>query len=292
MSLDEEQAEGFAAGPPQGEMSPLGGQRPAQRRSVGAEGFAAGPPQGETSPLGGQRPAQRRSVGAIIVDLDGTMVDTLGDFVAALNHTLDDLRLPPVDRALVERSVGKGSEHLVRTVLDHQLALPELMVAGAVALDWPREQLDALALERYQHHYLFINGQYADVYPGVIEGLQRLRSLGLPLACLTNKPFSFAQTLLEIKGLNGFFSQVFGGDSFERKKPDPLPLIRTCEALGSLPPHTLMVGDSENDGRAARAAGCPVVLVTYGYNHGQPVTGAPHDGLIDSLTELPAWLGA
>ncbi len=226
------------------------------------------------------------NIQAVIVDLDGTMVDTLGDFVVALNHTLDDLRLPPVDRGLVERSVGKGSEHLVRTVLDHQMALPEVAGSDALALSWPREQINALALERYQHHYLFINGQHSDVYPGVVEGLQRLRAAGLPMACLTNKPLAFAQALLEIKGLDGFFSQVFGGDSFERKKPDPLPLLKTCEALGTLPAHTLMVGDSENDAHAARAAGCPVVLVTYGYNHGRPVREVPAQGFVDSLLEL------
>lgn len=226
------------------------------------------------------------SIQAVIVDLDGTLIDTLGDFVVALNHTLDDLRLPPVDRALVERSVGKGSEHLVRTVLDHQLALPEVAAVGAVALDWPREQLGELALERYQHHYHFINGQHSTVYPGVLEGLQRLQATGLPMACLTNKPLVFARALLEIKGLDGFFAQVFGGDSFERKKPDPLPLLKTCQALGTLPAQTLVVGDSQNDGIAARAAGCPVALVTYGYNHGDPIAQAPHDRLLDSLTEL------
>jgi len=223
---------------------------------------------------------------SVIVDLDGTMVDTLGDFVVALNHTLDDLRLPPVARDLVERTVGKGSEHLVRTVLAHQLALPEVIASDAVALSWPRDQVDELALQRYQHHYLFVNGQHADVYPGVVEGLQRLRASGRTLACLTNKPLAFAQALLEIKGLAGYFSQVFGGDSFERKKPDPLPLLKTCEALGTTPAQTLMVGDSQNDGIAARAAGCPVALVTYGYNHGDPIAEAPHDLLIGSLAEL------
>lgn len=227
---------------------------------------------------------------AVIVDLDGTMVDTLGDFVVALNHTLEDLGLPSVDRALVERSVGKGSEHLVRTVLDHQLALPEVVAVAGVALNWSREQVNELALERYQHHYLFINGQHSDVYPGVLEGLQRLQATGRPMACLTNKPLAFAQALLEIKGLDGFFSHVFGGDSFERKKPDPLPLLKTCEALGTLPAQTLMVGDSQNDGIAAHAAGCPVALVTYGYNHGDPIAEASHDLLLGSLVDLPTVL--
>ena len=116
--------------------------------------------------------------------------------------------------------------------------------------------------------------------------MQRLRDRGLKLACLTNKPAAFAVPLLKAKGLDGFFSQVFGGDSFERKKPDPQPLLKTCEALGSLPARTLMIGDSSNDAQAARAAGCPVLLVTYGYNHGEPVHGVDADGFIDTLAAV------
>jgi phosphoglycolate phosphatase len=86
--------------------------------------------------------------------------------------------------------------------------------------------------------------------------------------------------------LDSFFEVTFGGDSFERKKPDPLPLLKTCEALGSLPSQTLMVGDSSNDALAARSAGCLVVLVTYGYNHGQPVRAVDADGFVDSLADL------
>lgn len=227
---------------------------------------------------------------ACIIDLDGTLVDTLGDFVASLNHTLTDLGLPEVDADTVERTIGKGSEHLVRTVLNRQLALPEVAAAGSVLLSWPQEQRTALALERYQHHYGFNNGQHANVYHGVMEGLQRLQQAGLPMACLTNKPLAFAQDLLEIKGLAGFFVHVFGGDSFERKKPDPLPVRRTCEALGTAPADTWVVGDSRNDAQAATAAGCPVVLVRYGYNHGEPVREQDARACVDRLDEVdPAW---
>jgi phosphoglycolate phosphatase len=167
--------------------------------------------------------------------------------------------------------VGKGSEHLIRSTLAQ-------VGAGA--------HLYEVAWSAYQRHYADINGQCAVVYPGVPEGLQRLRDLGLHLACLTNKPGTFARELLHRKGLAGHFSQVFGGDAFERKKPDPLPLRRTCAALGTAPHETLMVGDSSNDAQAARAAGCPVVLVSYGYNHGQSAASAQPDAVVNRLDEL------
>jgi len=229
---------------------------------------------------------------AAIVDLDGTMVDTLGDFEVALNRTLADLDLPPVTRALVERTVGKGSEHLIRTVLAHQMARPEAQSAGQTGPARTVDSLYARAWQRYQHHYLAINGDFSTVYPGVAEGLLALSDAGLALACLTNKPLAFAKDLLQAKGLAGHFSQVFGGDSFERKKPDPLPLLKTCEALGTLPQHTLMVGDSSNDAQAGHAAGCGVVLVTYGYNHGEPIRQTPALAWVDALAGIPLALAS
>ena len=224
---------------------------------------------------------------AAIVDLDGTMVDTLGDFAVSLNHMLADLSLPPVAPAAIEKMVGKGSEHLILSALAHVLSSDEGAAAGgAQALHRRAEALFDRAWERYQHHYLAVNGQHSAVYPGVAEGLETLRSRGLRLACLTNKPTSFAKPLLAAKGLDGFFEFAFGGDAFARKKPDPLPLLKTCEALGTAPTRTLMIGDSSNDAKAARAAGCPVLLVTYGYNHGEPVRGVDADGFVDSLAEL------
>ena len=218
---------------------------------------------------------------AAIIDLDGTMVDTLGDFAQALGRMLDDLALPGIERTHIERMVGKGSEHLIKSVLYHVLAQ-----AGQAPAAINTEAIYPQAWARYQHHYLAINGQYAQVYPGVPEGLQALRSAGLRLACLTNKPTAFALPLLRAKGLDSFFDQVFGGDAFERKKPDPLPLVKTCAALGSAPARTLMVGDSSNDAQAARAAGCPVLLVRYGYNHGEPVESVDADAYTDALNLL------
>ena len=219
-------------------------------------------------------------IDAVIVDLDGTMVDTLGDFVVALNCMLADLPPPHrdfrIDRATVALLVGKGSEHLLSSVLR--------LAPGAEMTD-----LDALyadAWRSYQHYYLAINGQYATVYPGVLGGLQQLKAHGLKLACLTNKPTAFAAPLLKAKALDDFFVLSFGGDAFARKKPDPLPLLKTCEALGTVPQRTLMIGDSSNDAQAARAAGCPVLLVTYGYNHGVPIGDVDADAFVDSLAQL------
>ena len=226
-------------------------------------------------------PLERSALDAAMIDLDGTLVDTLGDFAAALNHMLHDLALPAIAPGAIEPMVGKGSEHLLNLVLKHTLAQ-----AGRAVTAPEMQALYARAWPSYQQHYLRINGQFATVYAGVPEGLQALRSAGLRLACVTNKPLPFALPLLRAKGLEGFFDHVFGGDSFEKKKPDPQPLLKTCEALGTAPARTLMVGDSSNDAQAARAAGCPVVLTTYGYNHGQPVRTVDADGWVDSLVDL------
>ena len=223
---------------------------------------------------------------AAIIDLDGTMVDTMGDFAVALNCMLADLALPAIAKEQVEAMVGKGSEHLIHSVLNHALAQVGRAQAAIKSGVDEAQALFPAAWQSYQRHYLAVNGQHSAVYPGVREGLDALRAQGLQLACLTNKPTAFALPLLAAKGLDGYFSQVFGGDAFARKKPDPLPLLKTCEALGTLPARTLMVGDSSNDAQAARAAGCPVVLVTYGYNHGQPVRAVDADGFVDALTQI------
>ncbi len=222
-------------------------------------------------------PTLASPIRAALVDLDGTLVDTLGDFDAALNATLADLALPALSRADIERRVGKGSEHLIRASLQ--------AVGGDPAL-YER------AWAAYQRHYDAANGLHAQVYPGVHEGLDLLRARGVRMACVTNKPGRFARELLQAKGLLAFFEEVFGGDAFAQRKPHPLPLIMAGRALQAAPAHTLMVGDSSNDAQAARAAGCPVVLVTYGYNHGEPVRSVDADAWLDSLTELADLLPA
>ncbi len=213
---------------------------------------------------------------AAIVDLDGTLVDTLGDFTTALAGMLQELALPPIAPEAVARMVGKGSEHLIRAVLAQ-------VGADAGAL-YPS------AWEAYQRHYLAINGRHSTVFEGAAQALRRLREQGLKLACVTNKPQAFTEPLLRAKGLDRCFDVVFGGDAFERKKPDPLPLLEAARALGAAPAQTLVIGDSSNDAQAARAAGCPVVLVTFGYNHGEPVQAVDADGYLNSWIGLDALL--
>lgn len=211
---------------------------------------------------------------AALIDLDGTLIDTLGDFSQAIALTLAELGLAAVPSSAIALMVGKGTEHLLHSVLVHSL----------------RTEPDAALLARtraiYLEHYRRLNGQFSAPYPGALQGLRALHAAGIPLVCLTNKPLALAQPLLQAKGMTGYFQHIFGGDSFERKKPDPLPLIQACRTLGLPCAQVLMVGDSSNDAQAARAAGCPIVLMRYGYNHGQPIENVDADGYWDRLDAL------
>lgn len=223
-------------------------------------------------------------IDAAILDLDGTLVDTVEDFVPVLHATFHDLdigraRLSQLQDGFVRQVVGRGTGDLLRR-------------AAALLLEVPPEHEKATEAARraaplYHSHYQRHNGQRATVFPGVQEGLAWLRNRGVPLACVTNKPTALARQLLASKGLLDGFAHVFGGEAFPRHKPDPLPLLGACEALRSRPSRTLMVGDSRNDADAADAAGCPVVLLTCGYNHGQDVRLVPALAHLDRLDELP-----
>ncbi|MCG2586751.1 phosphoglycolate phosphatase [Massilia sp. TS11] len=215
----------------------------------------------------------KAAIRAAIIDLDGTMLDTLPDFELALNGMRAECGLAPIGLAQIATLVGKGSEHLVRSVL---------------ALDWDAARIDthfAAAMAAYQRHYLRINGQRATLYPDVLAGLQALREQGLRLACVTNKPIAFTLPLLEAKGLRSYFDVVYGGDSLARKKPDPLPLTTVCRDFDLAPAQVVAIGDSSNDAEAARAAGCPVLTVPYGYNHGLSVQEIDSDGIVSSLLD-------
>jgi phosphoglycolate phosphatase len=216
------------------------------------------------------RPGQQ-AVRAAIIDLDGTMIHTLPDFEVALNGMLKDLGRSPVTQEQIALLVGKGSENLVRAVLALEAARDE------------EEDLFERAMDAYQRHYLAINGDYCELYPDVVAGLKAMK--GLRLACVTNKPLAFARPLLDRMGLSPFFEIVYGGDSFPRKKPDPMALLQVCADFGLEPAQVVAIGDSSNDAQAARAAGCYVLTVPYGYNHGQPIHETDSDGIVVSLLD-------
>jgi phosphoglycolate phosphatase len=211
------------------------------------------------------------AIKAAIIDLDGTMLDTMPDFHVALNGMRADLGLAPIAQEAITPMVGKGSENLIRSVLARDF--------DTAAVDARFEE----AMASYQRHYLAINGQFSVLFDGVIAGLEAMRANGLRLACVTNKPIAFTTPLLALKGLADFFDVVYGGDSLAQKKPHPLPLLTVCRDFDLAPACVVAIGDSSNDAEAARAAGCPVLTVPYGYNHGRPVQEIDSDGIVDSL---------
>lgn len=210
---------------------------------------------------------------AVLFDLDGTLLDTADDLADAANRMLDDLRLPRREPALIRRFIGKGVARLV-----------ERAVCGSLdGRASPRILDEALAL--FERHYEAVSGRRTRVFPGVLEGLSLLHLERVPLGCVTNKPERFTHALLAQTGLAGFFAVVVGGDTLDRRKPDPLPYRHACERLGAAPGETLVVGDSANDVAAARAAGCAVVCVPYGYNEGAPVEDLDCDAIVPSVAE-------
>ena len=219
-----------------------------------------------------------KNIRAVIIDLDGTMVDTAPDFLVAINNMRSEFDLSPIDLDTIKRYIGKGSENLIQTVLAIDFSAAEIT------------QHFAAAMAAYQRHYLAINGDYSNLYPEVIEGLQAMQALGLRLACVTNKPIAFTLPLMEKKGLASYFKVVYGGDSFARKKPDPIALLQVCTDFNLPPSQVLAIGDSSNDAQAARAANCPVLLLPYGYNHGQAIQNVESDGIVASLLKVAQML--
>ncbi|GAB3554941.1 phosphoglycolate phosphatase [Noviherbaspirillum agri] len=225
-------------------------------------------------------PITLTGIRAAIIDLDGTMLHTAPDFHVAVNRMRSDLGLAPIDIETIMLFVGKGTENLMRRVLGVDYGPDD------VEKHYPR------ALDSYQEHYLSINGDYSTLYPGVREGLEALRAKELRLACVTNKPIAFAAPLLEKVGLKNYFDIVYGGDSLPKKKPDPYPLLKVCDDFGLRPEQVVAIGDSSNDAQAARAAGCWVLNVPYGYNHGEPIHSVDSDGIVSTLLEAAHLISA
>ena len=208
-----------------------------------------------------------------MIDLDGTLLDTVPDLAAAADRMLAALGLPARTQAEVRSFIGKGIPNLVRRCLQAS--------AGAARA----EALQAEALALYHDFYFEESGRRTTVYPGVLEGLEQFLAMGLRLACVTNKAARFTLPLLEQKGLEPYFELVVSGDTLSRKKPDPMQLTYICAAFALAPEKVLLIGDSANDALAARAAGCPALCVSYGYNEGGDVRNLDCDAIVESLSE-------
>jgi len=205
-----------------------------------------------------------RAIRAVLIDLDGTLLDTAPDLACAANRMLGELGLPRRPVAAIASYIGKGVPTLVRRAL------------GAAAAHGHRHR------QLHRQRRAEESGRNSVPYPGAREGVARLRALGKRLACVTNKPARFTRPLLQ-----SFepFDTLVCGDHVARKKPAPDPVLLACERLAVAPGEALLIGDSQNDVLAARAAGCPVWCVPYGYNEGRPASALACDRIVASLAE-------
>ncbi len=207
---------------------------------------------------------------AVLLDLDGTLLDTVGDIATAANMMRAALGFVPLDPALIKTYVGKGIANLVAKTLKD--AVGEV---GPTALK--------VAVANFERQYDKCFGDTSIPFPGVIDGLNALRDKGFRLGCVTNKAEKFTLPLLEKSGLSGYVELVLSGDSLPEKKPHPLPLQHAAKFFDCNTAELLLIGDSVNDAEAARAAGCPVFIVPYGYNEGQELRGLDCDAFIDDI---------
>ena len=218
------------------------------------------------------------AVKMVMIDLDGTLIHTAPDLAACANRMLHDLGRSewPIEKIMTW--IGNGVPRLVKRALTGEMqAEPEAALFGQ-------------ALVLFQRHYGAHVSDLSRPYPGVVEGLDTLKAQGFSLACITNKAEAFTLPLLKNLDLHGYFQLVLSGDSLPRQKPDPLPLLHACRYFGISPDHGVLLGDSSNDVQAARAAGMPVICVTYGYNHGHDIRDSHPDAVVDSLAEVPPYL--
>jgi phosphoglycolate phosphatase len=206
---------------------------------------------------------------AVAFDLDGTLLDTLPDVAAASNHMRAHFGLAPLSAPRVAEHIGEGLMSLLhRTYTDQRDG------------HMPPE-LENEAKAQFQDYYSAHLSDHTRVFPGCETVLKTLQQRGIPLACITNKLEKFARPLLVEKQLAGYFDIIIGGDTLAERKPHPLPLLHVAAALGVAPADMLMVGDSDNDHLAARAAGSLSALLSHGY--GGDIATLKPDYLLDSL---------
>lgn len=218
------------------------------------------------------------AVKMVMIDLDGTLIDSAPDLAASANRMLEALGMPTHETEQVAQWIGNGVSRLVKRALTGEMNAepdPELYERGYKVF-----------LEAYGE----LVSDQSRPYPGVVEGLKKLQAAGFQLACITNKAEAFTVPLLKDLNLYKYFKIVISGDTLAKKKPDPLPLLHACEYFGITPDHGVLIGDSINDTQAARNAGMPVLLVPYGYNRGQDVRELEPEAVIQTLEEATEYL--
>ena len=218
------------------------------------------------------------AVKMVMIDLDGTLIDTVPDLAAAANRMLVDFGREPWGEEHYRTWIGNGVPRFVKRALTGEMQAE------------PETQVFEQALARFRQHYAAAVADLSHPYEGVVTGLDRMQAQGFHLACITNKAEAFTVPLLKALDLYKYFRLVLSGDSLPRQKPDPLPLQHACRHFGITPDHGVLVGDSSNDVEAARAAGMPVICVSYGYNHGHDIRDSHPDTVVDSLAEVPQYL--
>lgn len=214
----------------------------------------------------------------ILIDVDGTLVDSVPDLAYCVNEMMKQLGMPVHGEARVREWVGNGVERLTRRALIGKLdGEPD----GALF-----QKAYPIFLELYAEN----TSKRSVLYPGVKEGLAYLKAAGYKLGCVTNKAAQFTEPLLKDLGIYQDFAIVISGDTLPVKKPDPGPLLHAAKHFGVSPARSTMIGDSVSDVKAARAAGFQIICMSYGYNHGVDIREAKPDAVIDSMAELEGLL--
>lgn len=213
------------------------------------------------------------TIKAVVIDLDGTLLNTAPDLAYAAELMMAELGLPAVPLATIKTYIGNGVSRLAKRVLTGDMDAE------------PDADLFARAYPLYEKHYGANVSRYSRPFDGVVAGLEAFKAMGVHIACITNKAEKYTVPLLKDTGLFDYFELVLSGDSLPKRKPDPLPLLHACKLFGIEPHELLLIGDSLNDTQAARAAGCPVFCVPYGYNRGRSVEELDLDAVTPTLLD-------
>ena len=207
----------------------------------------------------------------VLIDVDGTLVDSVPDLAYCVDEMMKRLEMPVRGEAAVRNWVGNGVERLVRRALINQLdGEPD---------DETFEKAYPLFLDLYAENTC----KHSCLYEGVREGLDWLKAHDIRLGCVTNKANQFTLPILKGLGIYDEFESIVCGDSLPEKKPHPLPLLHSAEVMGVEPENALMIGDSMSDVKAARAAGFGIICMSYGYNHGVDIRDSKPAAVIDSM---------